>query len=63
MIAIPENTPYAGGLFHFVLSFPHNYPNKPPSARVLSPIPHPHVHGDLVCLDLLRYRQSLSVCE
>lgn len=49
----PENTPYAGGLFHFVLSFPHNYPNKPPSARVLSPIPHPHVHGDLVCLDLL----------
>jgi hypothetical protein len=37
-----------------VLSFPHNYPNKPPSARVLSPIPHPHVHGDLVCLDLLR---------
>lgn len=37
----------------------------PPSVKVLTPIPHPHVHDDRVCLDLLSdykgyFRRALS---
>ena len=39
------------------LSFPDSYPSQAPSVRVLTPIPHPHVHGDKMCLDLLSGRR------
>lgn len=48
-----DSSPYAGAIFHIELQFPDNYPESPPSVKVLTPIPHPHVHGDKVCLDLL----------
>jgi len=48
-----DSSPYAGSIFHIELKFPPSYPAEPPSARVLTPIPHPHVHGDKICLDLL----------
>lgn len=49
----PENTPYAGATFHIELVFPPDYPTNPPSATLFTPLPHPHVHKDHICLDIL----------
>jgi len=49
----PENTPYEGGLFHIVLQFPPDYPQRPPSASICTALPHTHVHKDRICLNLL----------
>lgn len=49
----PENTPYAGAIFHIELVFPADYPTNPPSATLFTPLPHPHVHKDHICLDIL----------
>ncbi len=51
-IAGPRDTPYAGGLFHFRLVFPPDYPASAPSCDVLSVLPHPHVQRGKLCLDL-----------
>jgi len=32
----PSETPYAGGCFYFVISFPHDYPWKPLKARIMN---------------------------
>jgi len=49
----PEGTPYAGAIFHIQLTFPPSYPSTPPSATIFTPLPHPHVHQDKICLDIL----------
>jgi ubiquitin-protein ligase len=49
----PEGSPYENGIFHFKLVFPTEYPAAPPSAIMLSHLPHPHVQKDRICLDLL----------
>ncbi len=41
----PENTAYAKGIFHVEIKFPEDYPNSPPSAIMLTNLPHPHVHN------------------
>ncbi len=50
-----DGTAYATAVIHLELRFSALYPNEPPSLLVLSPVPlpHPHVHGDRLCLDLL----------
>jgi len=54
IFAGPENTPYWRGLFHIELRFPTTYPTTSPSATVLTPLPHPHVHANgKICLDML----------
>ena len=40
-------------MFHIKLSFPRTYPQDSPSATIITPIPHPHVINDHICLDLL----------
>ena len=35
------------------ISFPDNYPTESPSVSIFSPIPHPHVINNRICLDLL----------
>lgn len=32
----PANTPYAGGLFHFLIKFPQDYPMSPPRIRFMT---------------------------
>eukprot|EP01105_Mastigella_eilhardi_P019239 TRINITY_DN4515_c0_g1_i4.p1 TRINITY_DN4515_c0_g1~~TRINITY_DN4515_c0_g1_i4.p1 ORF type:complete len:1994 (+),score=419.79 TRINITY_DN4515_c0_g1_i4:519-5984(+) len=49
----PDDSAYAGGVFHIELGFPHDYPNSPPYATLLVPLPHPHVHDNKICLDIL----------
>lgn len=36
LVAGPSDTPYSGGLFHFVLDAPDNYPHSPPRVRLLT---------------------------
>ncbi|XP_075732761.1 ubiquitin-conjugating enzyme E2 Z-like [Rhipicephalus microplus] len=36
VIVVPDHTPCQGGLFHFVLKFPLNYPNCPPQVRFMT---------------------------
>ncbi|KAH3759897.1 Histidine kinase A [Pelomyxa schiedti] len=48
-----EETPYANFIFHIELEFPQDYPASPPNAKLLNPIPHPHVHGGRICMNLL----------
>jgi ubiquitin-conjugating enzyme E2 D/E len=50
----PEETPYAGGVFHLELKFPQSYPNHPPTIRIFNNIPHPNVFGGYICLDILQ---------
>uniref|UniRef100_A0A7S0EQQ4 UBC core domain-containing protein n=1 Tax=Hanusia phi TaxID=3032 RepID=A0A7S0EQQ4_9CRYP len=53
-IAGPPDTIYEGGIFSARLSFPDNYPDKPPRMRFLTPVWHPNVYltGD-VCISIL----------
>ncbi len=34
----PEGTPYAGGFYHGIIQFPPEYPLKPPSVKMLTPV-------------------------
>lgn len=38
----PEGTPYEGGIFPAVLSFPQNYPDAPPSVKFSGQMFHPN---------------------
>eukprot|EP01083_Nonionella_stella_P052406 139030_1 len=55
MIEGPEDTMYEGGLFPATLSFPQDYPNKPPTMRFTTKdFLHPNVYEDgRVCISIL----------
>eukprot|EP00808_Paulinella_micropora_P022097 g17983.t1 len=55
MMEGPENTPFEGGYFPARLSFPKEYPNKPPVMVFLTPgFFHPNVYKDgKVCISIL----------
>lgn len=50
----PEGTPYKGGVFHVIITFPMNYPVSAPTIQLQSTITHPNVFGSTLCLDLLQ---------
>jgi len=69
----PEKSPYKGGLFYLKISFPPDYPFKPPKCQFLTKIYHPNInsHGS-ICLDILKENWSpaltvskllLSICS
>ena len=61
MIIGPEGTPYEGGFFRAILSFPLDYPQMPPKMKFISEIWHPNVHVDgLVCISIL-HAPGLSI--
>jgi len=55
MMQGPIGTPYEGGMFPCSLTFPREYPNKPPIMRFLTPgFWHPNVYPDgKVCISIL----------
>jgi len=55
-IFTPARNPpqYEGGFFNATMSFPDDYPNKPPSVRFTSEMWHPNVYKDgRVCISIL----------
>jgi len=50
----PQATPYEGGLFSFSVTFPENYPFKPPILHLETRMIHPRVMNGRVCLNLLK---------
>jgi ubiquitin-protein ligase len=38
----PPDTPYEGGLFKAILTFPSDYPLNPPKMRFVTPMWHPN---------------------
>ena len=54
LIVGPPDTLYEGGIFKAHLTFPTNYPQRPPKMKFISEIWHPNIHsnGD-VCISIL----------
>lgn len=50
----PPETIFEGGIFKCQLTFPTNYPNKPPIFKFLSIFPHPNIYSDgKICISIL----------
>ncbi|KAG0327841.1 hypothetical protein BGZ99_006795 [Dissophora globulifera] len=54
----PANSPYKGGIFKFELTFPVEYPFKPPKVKFVTKIYHPNIDEEgAICVALLKYDQ------
>ena len=50
----PSDTLYEGGFFKALLTFPHDYPNKPPEMKFVTQMWHPNIYPDgKVCISIL----------
>jgi len=54
----PVGSPFEKGVFHFEMNIPHDYPCSPPKLRLFTPIYHPNVFGQEICLDMLDARRT-----
>jgi len=52
-IQAPPDHPWAGRVFHISMQFGETYPEEPPIVKALTPIRHPNVFGQYICLDML----------
>ncbi|KAG9037778.1 Ubiquitin-conjugating enzyme E2 4 [Tulasnella sp. JGI-2019a] len=69
----PGDSPYAGGVFFLSITFPTDYPFKPPKVSFTTKIYHPNINSNgSICLDILRDQWSpaltiskvlLSICS
>lgn len=51
----PDDTAYNYGVFMIYVTFPNDYPFKPPRIRFITPIYHPNISSQgHMCLDILK---------
>jgi ubiquitin-conjugating enzyme E2 G2 len=54
IISGPPDTPFQGGIYQALMTFPKEYPLAPPTLRFVTPIFHPNVYPDgRVCISIL----------
>lgn len=59
MIFGPEDSPFQGGVFRLSISFPSEYPFKPPIITFRTRIYHPNINAaGGICLDILKSQWS-----
>jgi ubiquitin-conjugating enzyme E2 D/E len=59
MIFGPSDSPFVGGLFKLSISFPSDYPFKPPIVTFKTKIYHPNINAaGGICLDILKNQWS-----
>ena len=55
VITGPSDTPYEGGKFHLDITFPAEYPFKPPSIKFDTKIYHPNIsYTGAICVTILK---------
>jgi len=50
----PVDGVYSGVYFHLIMRFPDDYPSSPPTVEIKTPISHPNIFGDFLCLSMIR---------
>ena len=48
----PQGTPYHGGIFYLNITFPANYPFKPPKINFATKIYHPNINSGCLLLHI-----------
>jgi ubiquitin-conjugating enzyme E2 D len=59
LFALQSDSPYTGGVFFLSITFPTDYPFKPPKVSFTTKIYHPNINANgSICLDILRDQWS-----